>query len=58
MQYLAKRGCERRDIIRYGHRLVAYELRESERGLVFDMADEFPELMAWNLAKVSGLPAS
>ena len=58
VQYLAKHGCERRDIIRYGHRLVAYELRESERGLVFDLADEFPELMAWNLAKVSGLPAS
>ena len=58
VQYLAKHGCERRDVVRYGHPFAAYELRESECGLVFDLVDEFPDLMAWNLAKVSGLPAS
>lgn len=58
VQYLAERACERRDIVRYGSPLAAYELRESQRRLVFDLADEFPELMAWTLAKVSGLPAS
>jgi hypothetical protein len=37
---------------------LACELRDSQRGLVFDLADEFPELRAWTLAKASGLPAS
>lgn len=58
VQYLGKRGCERRDVVRYGHRFAAYELRQGEHALVFDLAAEFPDLMAWNLAKVSGLPAS
>jgi len=58
VQYLAERGCERRDVVRYGVPLSAYEMRERDRGVVFDLADEFPDLMAWNLAKVSGLPAS
>jgi hypothetical protein len=58
VQYLAERECERRDVLRYGRALAAFELREGQRGLVFDLAAKFPDLMAWNLAKVSGLPAS
>jgi hypothetical protein len=33
-------------------------LSEEQRNLVFDFADGFPDLRGWQLAAVSGLPAS
>jgi hypothetical protein len=56
--FLVDHGCERRDLTRFGSPVAAFELRESQRSLVFELADRFPDLMAWALAKVSGLPAS
>jgi hypothetical protein len=56
--YLAAAGCERRATARFGQQLAAFDLKDDQRSLVFDVADRFPDLMAWALAKVSGLPES
>ena len=43
---------------RYGDWLVRITLGEAQRDLVFDFADRHPDLQAWQLADVSGLPRS
>ena len=41
---------------RYGDWFVRVELEAAQRDLVFDFADRFPDLQAWQLAEVGGLP--
>ena len=43
---------------RYGDWLTRVLLTEGQRNLVFDIADRFTDLRGWQLAAVSGLPAS
>jgi hypothetical protein len=43
---------------RYGDWLTRVLLTEGQRNLVFDFADRFTDLRGWQLAAVSGLPAS
>ncbi|WP_128003009.1 MULTISPECIES: hypothetical protein [Piscinibacter] len=43
---------------RYGEWLVQVTLGPANRDLVFDFADRYPDLQAWQLADVSGLPRS
>lgn len=43
---------------RYGDWFARVLLPEERRNLVFDFADRFPDLRGWQLAAVSGLPAS
>lgn len=43
---------------RYGDWFVRITLGEASRDLVFDFADRYPDLQAWQLADVCGLPRS
>lgn len=43
---------------RYGQWFVHIAMAEAQRDLVFDFADRYPDLHAWQLADVSGLPRS
>lgn len=41
---------------RYGDWFALIDLEVSQRDLVFDFADKFPDLHGWQLAEVAGLP--
>ena len=43
---------------RYGEWFARVALSNERRNLIFDFADMFPDLRGWQLAAVSGLPAS
>ena len=43
---------------RYGEWFARVALSNERRNLIFDFADRFPDLRGWQLAAVSGLPAS
>ena len=43
---------------RYGEWFARVALSNDRRNLIFDFADMFPDLRGWQLAAVSGLPAS
>jgi len=43
---------------RYGEWFARVALSTERRNLIFDFADRFPDLRGWQLAAVSGLPAS
>ena len=56
--YLVAKGCDQRVTTRFGKPLTAIELTDSQRHLVFDVAECFPDLAAWSLASVSGMRRS
>lgn len=43
---------------RYGEWFARVALSNERHNLIFDFADRFPDLRGWQLAAVSGLPAS
>ncbi len=43
---------------RHGEWFARVALSNERRNLIFDFADRFPDLRGWQLAAVSGLPAS
>ena len=58
VEFARSLGLQTSDAVSYGRPIERVEISRDRRNLIFDIAESFPDLPAWTLVTVGGLPSS